>query len=130
MPTAMAALKTAIFMLLSASSMKLMGLLVGWAMTFANDSSDAPGGMRLSPSGRARLRGSSAMLAIQTSGNSTVTVINSRMICRTICCLSGSFRSPDVLLRLRPRVSRLRVVAVVAGAVMGRSPLRVGGQSA
>ena len=75
----MAALKMAIFMLLSASSMKLIGLLVGCAMTLANASSDAPGGMRLSPSGRARLRGSSAMLTIQISGNSTVNVMNSRI---------------------------------------------------
>ncbi len=70
--TAITELPIAILRLFNARPMKSIGLLVGAAMTLAKASSEAPGGIRSRPSGRARFRGSSAMLKIQTSGKSTV----------------------------------------------------------
>ena len=81
-PTATTELPMAILRLLNASSMKLIGLLVGWAITFLKASSDAPGGMRVRPSGRDRFRGSSDMLKIQTMGKSTASSSAARQAAR------------------------------------------------
>ncbi len=110
-PTLATAMITAMNRLLAANCPKETGFSVGCLMTCANAASDAPGGIRSSPSGRAMLRGSIAMLTIHMIGKSTVRAMKRQTSCRRNCRLSGSLRCPPVAATATGRVVVLGTAA-------------------
>src|SRR5450759_3731607 len=109
MPTLATETSAAMTRLLRASWRNETGFCVGCLITCAKASRVAPGGIRLRPSGRAMLRGSRAMLTIQTIGKSTVTVMSRQRTCRS------AWRRMVRALRWRLRVLT-RAPAIAAGA--------------
>ena len=123
MRTLVSEVMAAILKLLSASSTNVTGFAVGLAMTLANASSEAPGGIRFRPSGRDRLRGSIAMLTIHMTGNSTVKRIPRQIAWRISCFSRDGLSRPPLMVRDRDRE---RADAGAVTVVIGSSPPLVG----